>query len=157
MKKLTTFFALSIFVLSLSSCSKTDSATGASITTFTATLNGANESTPNSSTATGTALLKFNNTTKTFTITTLHTLAAAATNGHIHLGAVGLSGPPVFGFVSFTSPIDYTSVALTAAQEADLMANLYYVNLHTAAFGSGEIRGQLIKGATTTDNGGIRY
>ena len=156
MKKLTTFFAISIFVLSLSSCSKSDSATGVSVTTFTATLNGANESTPNSSTATGTATLKFNNTTKIFTITTLHTLATA-TNGHIHLGAVGLSGPPVFAFAAFASPISYTSIALTAAQEADLLANLYYVNLHTAAFASGEIRGQLIKGATTSANGDVRY
>jgi hypothetical protein len=33
------------------------------------------------------------------------------------------------------------------------MANLYYVNLHSSTFG-GEIRGQLVKGATTTTNTG---
>ena len=68
-----------------------------------------------------------------------------ATNGHIHKGAVDASGSPVFPFASFTSPINYTSVALTAEQEADLNAGLYYVNLHSAAFPGGEIRGQLIK------------
>jgi hypothetical protein len=43
---------------------------------------------------------------------------------------------------------------LTAAeQEADLI-NLYYVNLHSSTFTAGEIRGQLVKRATTTTNTG---
>jgi hypothetical protein len=116
--------------------------------TFKATMNGASESTPNSSTATGTATLIFNTTTKIFTITVTHTIAAP-TNGHIHKGAIGVSGAPVFPFSSFTSPISYTSVALDATQEADLNAELYYVNIHSAAFPGGEIRGQLIKQAAT--------
>ncbi len=49
------------------------------------------------------------------------------------------------GFTSLTSPITFTTPALTATQEADLMANQMYVNLHTVAFPGGEIRGQLIK------------
>jgi len=113
-------------------------------TTFTATLDGASEVPANASTATGTATLVFNNDTKTFTIAVNHTIATP-TDAHIHVGAAGVSGPPVFPFITFTSPITYTSVALTTDQEADLMANLYYVNIHTAAFTGGEIRGQLIK------------
>jgi len=112
--------------------------------TFTATLDGASEVPANASTATGTATLVFNNSTKIFTVTVNHTIAAA-TDAHIHVGAVGVSGPPVFPFPTLASPITYTSVALTTDQEADLMANLYYVNIHTAAFPNGEIRGQLIK------------
>ena len=34
---------------------------------------------------------------------------------------------------------------LTDAQAADLMAGLYYVNIHTDAYPRGEIRGQLVK------------
>jgi len=112
---------------------------------FTATMNGANERpTPTSSTATGTATLTFNTETKIFTIVVTYS-GMTATNGHIHKGAVDASGSPVFAFSSFTSPINYTSVALTTDQEADLNGGLYYVNLHSAAFSGGEIRGQLIK------------
>lgn len=112
--------------------------------TYKATLSGANESTPNSSTATGTGTLTFNTTTKIFTMTVTHTLASP-TSGHIHKGAVGVSGPVVFPLSSLASPITYTSAALTTEQEADLNAGLYYVNLHSAAFPGGEIRGNLIK------------
>jgi len=155
MKNLIRFFAFSIFVLTFTSCDDDDykdSNTGPSITTFTATINGANEVPANNSTATGTATLSFDNTTKIFSITVTHSLAIAVA-GHIHLGALGTNGAVVFPFTSFASPIAFTSVALTPAQEADLKANLYYVNLHSAAFPGGEIRGQLIQGATTTGGG----
>ena len=151
MKNLLRFFAISIFVMTFTSCDDDDyknSNTGPSITTFTATINGASEVPANNSTATGTATLSFNNTTKVFLVTVTHSLAMASA-GHIHLGAAGSNGGVVFPFSSFASPISYTSVALTPAQEADLKANLYYVNLHSAAFPAGEIRGQLIQGATT--------
>ena len=144
MKKFISFFGISIFVLILASCDNKDSNSEPSTTTFTALLNGANEVAPNNSTATGIAKLTFNNTTKIFTITVTHNIASP-TGGHIHLGAAGTNGSVVFPFTSLTSPITLTSIALTAAQEADLKANLYYVNIHTTAFPGGEIRGQLFK------------
>ena len=144
MKNLIRFFALSVFVLILASCSDDDPKSDPNITTFNATLNGASEVPANSSTATGTAKLTYNKTTKIFSLSVTHNLAAA-TGGHIHLGAAGTNGAVIFALSNLTSPISYTSVALTAAQELDLMANLYYVNLHTAAIASGEIRGQLVK------------
>ena len=112
---------------------------------FAATINGASEVPANASAATGTATLNFNTFTKIFVIDVTHSLAAAATAGHIHKAAVGASGGVIFGFGTITSPFTYTSLALTAGQEADLNAGLYYVNLHSAAFPGGEIRGQLIK------------
>lgn len=107
-------------------------------------MTGAQEVPANASTATGDATLTFNTTTKVFTLMVTHTIASP-TNGHIHKAAVGVSGGVIFPFASFTSPISYTSPALDATQEADLNAGLYYVNIHTAAFPNGEIRGQLIK------------
>lgn len=113
------------------------------IVSFTATLNGTSEVPPNTSTATGTATLSYNKTTKVFTLNATYT-GITLTDAHVHVGAVGVDGPVVFPLTSITSPISYTSPALTAAQEADLLGNLYYLNLHTAAFTGGEIRGQLI-------------
>jgi hypothetical protein len=114
------------------------------IEVYQATLNGSSEVPSNSSTATGDATLTYDNSTKVFTIVVTYT-GLTASNGHIHKGAVGVSGNVVFPFTSFTSPINYTSPTLTAEQETDLRAGLYYVNIHTSAFPGGEIRGQLIK------------
>lgn len=145
MKFLSGVLTMSLIFTALISCNKSDDPPPPNPNvTFLATLNGASEVPVNPSTATGTATLTFNTTTKIFTITATHNIAAP-TNGHIHKAAIGVSGPAVFPFATFTSPINYTSVALDAAQEADLNAHLYYVNIHTAAYPGGEIRGQLIK------------
>ncbi|TDE43487.1 CHRD domain-containing protein [Flavobacterium rhamnosiphilum] len=114
---------------------------------YTATLRGANEVPANASTATGTATLRFNTVTKTFTISVTYT-GVTATGAHIHYANPGVSGPIAFPFSSIASPITYTSVALNATQESYLNANLYYVNIHSAALPDGEIRGQLIKEGT---------
>lgn len=123
------------------------------IVTFNATLDGASEVPANTSTATGSATLSYNKTTKIFTLNLTYS-GITPTMGHIHVGAVGVSGPVVFPFSSLTSPFSYTSVALTAAQEADLLANKYYVNLHTDAFPGGEIRGQLVTANPGGSGGG---
>ena len=144
MKRLFGVLAITFLLSGMVACDDDDDVIDPNVT-FTATLDGAQE-TPNPivTTATGNATLTFNTVTKVFTINVTHTIAAPI-NGHIHKGAVGVGGPPVFPFTTFTSPINFTSTALDAAQEADLMANLYYVNIHTTAYPGGEIRGQLIK------------
>jgi hypothetical protein len=123
---------LAVILLISISCSKNPDSPGSEITTtdggpdpnvtFEATLNGISETPPNSSAATGYAVLTFNK------------------------GEAGVSGAEVFGFPNpLTSPIRYTSAPLDAGQEADLYANLYYINIHSAEYPAGEIRGQLIK------------
>jgi hypothetical protein len=135
------FLVLAGILITAASCKKSEDPN----VTFKATINGVSETPANASTATGTATLTFNKDTKIFTVVVNYS-GVTATNAHIHKGDVGVAGAVVFGFTApLTSPINYTSVALDAAQEADLNANLYYVNIHSAAFPGGEIRGQLIK------------
>lgn len=122
---------------------------------FEATLTGAKEIPANASKETGSANLNFNTDTKRFTIVVTHSfgtkdadgnlLNPVATMGHIHKGASDANGDVVFTFASTTSPINFVTGKLTAAQEADLFAGLYYVNLHSAAYPAGEIRGNLVK------------
>jgi len=112
---------------------------------FKATINGASEVPPTASAATGTATLTYNKDTKVFNIV-VNFSGVTPTASHIHKGETGVVGGVEFGFTSpVTSPINYTSVVLNAAQETDLFANMYYVNIHSTAFPGGEIRGQLIK------------
>ena len=112
---------------------------------FKATLTGASEVPANTSTATGAAVLIYNQTTKIFVVDITYT-GLTPSAGHIHKAAVGVSGSVVYPFAApLTSPIHYMSDPLNVDKEADLMNGLYYVNLHTIAFAGGEIRGQLIK------------
>lgn len=95
------------------------------------------------SAAQGTISGKFNNSTKVLTLQVSY-LGITPTMWHIHKGAVGVAGPVVLDLgTTFVSPFNFTTSALDAAQEADLKAGLYYVNIHSAAVPSGEIRGQL--------------
>lgn len=137
------FLVLAAIILSVVSCKKDDTPPEPNVV-FKATMNGASETPANASAATGTATLTYNTTTKIFTVTVTYS-GITPSAGHIHKGAVGVAGPVIFPFASVGSPINYTSPALDATQEADLMGGLYYVNLHTDAFKGGEIRGQLIK------------
>ena len=48
-----------------------------------------------------------------------------------------------FGTISGTSSPSIGSTTITSAQATDLLAGLWYINIHTDAFPSGEIRGQV--------------
>lgn len=140
-------FALILFTaIGFNSCSKSSTEVADTTVTYKATINGASETPVNSSMATGTATFTYN--TATYILNGTVTFSGLTPTGaHIHKGALGVAGGVIFTLSSapITSPISYTSVALDATQRADLMANMYYINLHSAAFPGGEIRGQLVK------------
>ncbi len=145
MKNLLQLFAVTALSIGALSCSKDDTPAPNPNVTFLATINGASEVPANASTATGTATATFNKDTKILTLNVNYT-GLTVTNAHIHKAAVGVSGGVIFPIAGpYASPLSLTTVALDATQEADLNANLYYVNLHTAANPGGEIRGQLLK------------
>ena len=113
----------------------------------TTTLNGASEVPANASSATGNVIGTFNTTTNQLDLmVAFNGLAANATASHIHKAAVGVNGGVVIGFSGVpaaTSGSFAYSGTLTAGQATDLLAGLYYVNIHNSTFPGGEIRGQL--------------
>lgn len=145
--KLLAFSLLMLFsLIGIVSCDDDDDPVPSNTITFQVTIDGANEVPPNGSTATGTATFTYNKTTYALSGTVNYSGITAA-NAHIHKGAIGVSGGVVIplGSAPFTSPLTLASTVLDSTQRADLLANLYYVNIHSTAFPAGEIRGQLIK------------
>ncbi len=117
-------------------------------TFLTARIDAAQQVPTNSSTATGTFAGTYNSSTKVLTYSVFYT-GLTPVAGHIHAGAPGVAGGVEVTFANVgTSPITGTAT-LTADQATKLLANGLYVNLHTAAFGNGEIRGD-IKQLTAT-------
>jgi len=75
-----------------------------------------------------------------------------ATAAHIHTGERGVAGPVTIGLTqdgSDPSRWFADDVELTAEQLADYMAGNLYVNVHTPANSSGEIRGQIELGGVS--------
>ncbi|HVF17554.1 MAG TPA: CHRD domain-containing protein [Steroidobacteraceae bacterium] len=75
------------------------------------------------------------------------TSGITATLAHIHRGYAGTAGPVIVNFVkSASDPNRWEPQAgslLTADQINDLLAGRLYVNVHSAAYAQGEIRGQI--------------
>jgi aldose sugar dehydrogenase len=112
-------------------------------TVFVANLNGAQETPPNSSTATGTAtvLLGPDETTARVSLN-FSGLSNAQTAAHIHgPGAPGVSAPILFPLPN--GNVSDFLIALTPANVQDLKNGLLYINVHSNNFPNGEIRGQL--------------
>ena len=109
-----------------------------------ASLTGAEEVPPNTSTATGTGTLVINPTTRAAS-GSITLSGMVATMAHIHLAAPGVNGPIIVpltltgGNVWSVPP----NTVLTAEQLAAFkQGNLYY-NAHSVLFPNGEIRGQI--------------
>jgi hypothetical protein len=112
--------------------------------TYKATLNGASELPPVTSSGTGSATVTVDTASKkvTWSVTYSGLTAAAA---HIHCGAApganaGVAVPLKVG----PSPMTGEGT-MTDAQLAELQGGKCYVNIHTAENKGGEIRGQLAK------------
>lgn len=111
-----------------------------------ANLSAASEVPANASTGSGKLEASFNKETSVLNYTVSYSgLTGPAKAGHFHgPAAAGANAGVALPFVgSVESPIK-GSATLTATQAADLLAGKWYVNLHTAANGGGEIRGQAL-------------
>lgn len=111
---------------------------------FKADLKGASETPPTDSTGTGTAEVNVDTAKKEVTWTIKYSgLTGDATVAHFHgPAAVGEKAAPE---IEISGKIESGSSPLTDAQLADFQAGKIYINIHTAKFPDGEIRGQVEK------------
>lgn len=124
------------------------STTAAAQGKFSVYLSGRQEVPANNSSGSGTCMATLNAAETQVSVECRYrNLSSNVTGAHIHdNGPVGVNGPIRFDF-SFTGGTTGTIGPLvfntTPAQVADLRANKWYVNIHTANFPNGEIRGQV--------------
>jgi CHRD domain len=70
-------------------------------------------------------------------------LTGPASAAHIHLGAKGVSGDVLIALCGPCKSGAHGTASVTAAQIKDMLKGKTYVNVHTAKFPNGEIRGQI--------------
>ena len=137
----------------------------AAIVQFAATIDGAQETPPNGSLGAGSAALTMDTDANTLIgSATFGGLGSAELMAHIHgFSAPGVAAGILFG-LAVGSP-KAINVAYTEPQEANLIAGLTYINIHTSGFPGGEIRGQIVRvpscgdgildGGETCDDGNV--
>ena len=109
-------------------------------------IDGAQETPPNGSAATGSGCFVLDQTAHTLSYNISYGgLGSPEIAAHIHTGAPGVAGGVTFIFGAGSPKIG--SFATTPAQEATILAGNMYVNIHTNVFGGGEIRGQIVPAA----------
>ena len=145
---------------------------GLSSTGLSATFGADQENPPTTSTATGTATItNYNAVAKTFdiSVTVVDLPVGDVTGFHIHRAPVGINGPIFIDFgtaglvaagTGFTFAA--TGVSLGDLHEAAFLGGITYLNVHTAVFPGGAIRGQIFTGGnvilasgTATGTGGV--
>ncbi len=149
---LTTTASAAIIQFDISPASFGDNTTG---------LSGPNEAPTNASPATGNefgAGISLDDATQSLTLIFAYgsafgfvDLTGNFSDSHVHKGADNVAGGVQFGINGLHTPSGTKSgsysgtVGLSAGQQADLLAGLLYINIHSSTFGGGEIRGQLVQ------------
>ena len=111
--------------------------------TFVFHLSGDQEAPPVPSPATGGCHAELDEPAAELTLTCVHDVAGA-TLMHVHEGAPGINGPPLFDLGDPASPVTATWSGMTPGEIADLLDGDLYINIHTAGRPDGEIRGQIL-------------
>src|ERR1044071_109911 len=113
-------------------------------TSFTADLRGSSEVPPTESNAKGKAELTYDASTKTLRWTISYWgLTGSATAAHFHgPGGEGANAGMMITISPLSSPMKGAAI-LTEDQSKALLSRNMYINVHTAKYTDGEIRGQL--------------
>jgi len=139
-------------------------ASGASATSYTwsAIINGLQETPPNASPATGSATGTYDDVTNLLTWTGIFSgLTANSSDSHFHGPAAAGAGPagvqvpmtalPDIFPIGVTAGAFSGTATLSALQEPMFLGNLLYINIHSVGpFAGGEIRGQVLVPEPTT-------
>ncbi|MEO5816513.1 MAG: CHRD domain-containing protein [Gemmatimonadaceae bacterium] len=126
--------------------------------TYVAALTGAREVPGVQTAATGTATFNRTGTSVTYTVSASG-FATPLTVAHVHIGSAGVigsvivpftilaqSGTVATGSIDLSRPITQGNITISGDSLRTLFDNgTAYVNLHTAAFPGGEIRGQIVR------------
>jgi hypothetical protein len=121
----------------------------AGLISLSATLNGSQETPPNTSPGIGSAAFVLDDVSGTLVSSvTFSNLTTPTIAAHIHEAPPGVEGPVIHPFL--TLPLGVTSgsfadiwTGLTPAQIKTLETGGDYINIHTTEFPAGEIRGQI--------------
>ena len=133
--------------LSLAGCETVDEAvTDAVGNQFRAEMNGANEPGGGDPDGSGLARIEINDVTNSICTDLEVRQIGVVTAAHIHRGSAGMNGPPV---VTLDAPDDNDSDDCDTVDDAlvDMIRNSpggFYVNVHTADYPEGAIRGQVM-------------
>ena len=119
----------------------------AHLATFTTRLAGTNMVPPVATSAMGTADAVLDTQTRVLRWkVSFSKLPGPVTMAHFHgPAAIGANAGVALGFAAPVSSPYEGRATLTVQQAADLLAGRWYINIHTARFPAGEIRGQMIE------------
>jgi hypothetical protein len=118
----------------------------ATLIKFTTSLDGAQASAGigTGSLATGSSIAWFDDVTNEFSWELSWSGLVNVTNAHFHGPAASGANAGVVIGINFGNNPTAGNAILTALQAADLLNELWYINIHTATFPGGEIRGQVM-------------
>lgn len=136
-----------ILTLSAAALALAPVAAAAETVVLTANLSGANEVGGGAPEGNGAFRVEINTETGDFCYTLYGEKIAAPTMAHVHTGAAGANGAPVIT-MDVTGKGSDMCIAVEPAKLKPIVENPagYYVNIHTADFPGGAVRGQLAKG-----------
>ena len=113
---------------------------------FFAVLNGGQETPATDSNAFGVAFLTFDDKTLMLCYSiTFFSLSSVEKQAHLHgPAAPGVSAGIIVALTPVPGDVKNACVVLPKKNKKDLKRGMTYLNVHTAKFGNGEIRGQVI-------------
>ncbi|OYU35899.1 CHRD domain-containing protein [Novosphingobium sp. PASSN1] len=125
----------------------TPAAAFAETVVLTANLSGANEVGGGAPEGNGAFRAEVNTESGDFCYTLYAEKTAAPTMAHVHTGAAGSNGGPLIS-IDVTGKGSDMCIAVEPDKLKSIIANPagFYVNIHTADFPGGAVRGQLVKG-----------